>query len=345
MYGRALLLTVAVGALGPASNARADDVARVPPATAPIAPSPSKPTAAAVPDAREPREAHDSHDPYRDPYQLPDAPRALSLPELTHPGIEWTTTTAIGSLVVGGHNAPEILERIGVEAALGPRRWYLGLAYEAGYGAPAMDPGPARLLGGNLELYGRTVWATRTGLSFGGGVGFLVPVATFASSSEGSDAAIAAISLQPWDYAFFRTGVLTARPFVDMRTLFGRFVVQVRQSFDFSADLTDITQRRDVSAAITVYLGGLASRLIGLGLETTEYYLVDADVPDNQRAKVVVAPNVRFLTPGIQPSLGAFVGVGTPLASNADAVWGLRFGLTFIWDPSRPFFTALQLFQ
>ncbi len=237
-----------------------------------------------------------------------------------------------------------MLERLAVEAPLGPRRWYLGLAYEAAYGAPATQPGGASFVGGNLELYGRTVWATRTGYAFGGGVGILPPVTTFSSDSAGTNVALAAISLQPWDYPFFRTGVLTARPFVDMRTLFGPFVVQLRASFDFSITVNDITQR-DVAASTTVYLGWHATSIVGVGLETTEYYLVDADVPDSQRAKVVAAPNVRFLLPGIQPAIGAFVGVGTPLASSADSVWGLRFALTFVWDPSRPFFRALKFLQ
>ena len=280
--------------------------------------------------------------PIRDPYQLPDAPRALSLPELTHPGIEVTTTTAVGAITTGSSNSPEMLERIGVEAPLGPRRWYLGLAYEAGYGPPAVSPGSPGLVGGNLELYGRTVWATRTGLAFGGGIGVLPPIATYASDTTGSHIALGAIALQPWDYAYFRTGVLTARPFVDMRTLFGRFSIQLRQSFDFSIDVHDITQR-DVAAATTIYLGGVAASLVGLGLEMTEYYLVDANIPDNQRAKLLVAPNVRFLTPGIQPAIGAFVGVGTPPGVVGDAVWGLRFALTFVWDPGRPFLGELHL--
>jgi hypothetical protein len=280
----------------------------------------------------------------RDPYELPDAPRSLSLPELTHPGWEWTTTTAIGAVRTSGYDSPEMLERIGVEAPVGPRRWYVGLAYEAAYGAPVAQPGPAGLVGGNLELHARTIWATHTGLAFGGGLGILPPVATYSGGSAGSDIAVSAISLQPWDYAYFRTGVLTARPFVDMRSLFGRFDVQLRASFEFSIDIHDVAQR-DVSASTTLYFGWLAAPILGVGLETTEYYLVDAAVPDNQRAKVVVAPNVRFLTPGIQPAIGAFVGVGTPLAPTATDVWGLRFALTFIWDPSRPFLGALKLLE
>jgi hypothetical protein len=71
--------------------------------------------------------------------------------------------------------------------------------------------------------------------------------------------------------------------------------------------------------------------------------LIDADVPDANRAKTIIAPNIRFLTPGIQPALGAFVGLGSPLVQGAETVWGARFALTFVWDPRKPFFRVLQL--
>jgi hypothetical protein len=277
-----------------------------------------------------------------DPYAIPDAPRALSLPELTHPGLEMTSTTAIGAVTTLGHDSPEMLERIGAEAALDRRRWYVGVAYEAGYGTPVDKAGPANFVSGNIEVYGRGVWATRTGLAFGGGLGLIPPTMAITEGSHGADVAISAISLQPWDYAFFRTGVFTARPFVDMRSFFGRFVVQFRQSFDLSIDVHDVTQR-DVEAATTVYFGWLATPILGLGLEGTEYYLIDAQVPDSQRAKIVFAPNVRFLLPGIEPAIGAFAGVGTPLATPADAVWGMRFAFTAVWEPSTAFFKALKL--
>ena len=70
-----------------------------------------------------------------------------------------------------------------------------------------------------------------------------------------------------------------------------------------------------------------------MGLEATEYYLLSADVPDSQRAKVMLAPNVRFLTRTFQPAVGAFVDLGTPISSQAETVWGVRFALTFVWDP------------
>jgi hypothetical protein len=278
-----------------------------------------------------------------DPYALPDAPRALSLPALTHPGLEMTTTTAIGALSADGHNSPAMLERIGVEAALGRKRWYLGVTYEAGAAPPVGDAatGPS-VVGGNIEAYLRTIWATRTGLAFGGGVGLIPPTTSFAQGSQGSEVALAAISLQPWDYAYFRTGVFTTRPFVDMRSVFGHYAVQFRQSFDLSIDVHNVNQR-DVSAATTFYFGWLATPIIGLGLEATEYYLIDAQIPDSQRAKVVFAPNIRFLIPGIEPAIGAFAGVGTPLASAADTIWGMRFALTFVWEPSQRFFRTLRL--
>ena len=34
---------------------------------------------------------------------------------------------------------------------------------------------------------------------------------------------------------------------------------------------------------------------------------------------------------------------GIPLDTVAQSVWGLRFALTFVWDPRRPFFRALDL--
>ena len=275
--------------------------------------------------------------PLKDPYDLPDAPRSLSLPELTHPEIEWTSTTTFGAIQHGSSQSPEIVERLSVDFPIGLRRYFVGLAYEAADGVPIQKPAGASFVGGNFELYGRTVWATPTGLAFGAGLGVLPPIATFTPDSPGGggDVALAAVSLTPWDYAFFHAGYLTARPFIDVRDLFGRFVVQFRQSFDWSLGTRHLDT--SVSAASTLYFGWLASRLVGLGMEATEYYLVDADVPDEQRSKLVAAGAIRFLMPGIQPALGAFVGVGAPLAPMTGSFWGLRCALTFVWDPSKPF--------
>jgi len=282
--------------------------------------------------------------PLVDPYELPDAPRSLSLPELTHPDIEWTTITSVGSVASARHTGPEGLERLGVEVPISSRRWFVGMAYELADGPPIAAPGDASIVGGNLELYGRTVWATRTGLAFGGGLGVIPPIATFTRNAGGGDTALAAISMQPWDYSFFRVGALTFRPFIDVRDLFGRFVVQFRMALDWALQTSDVSNS-DVSATASVYLGFIATPILGLGLEATEFYRVSADVPDNQRANILVTPSVRFLTPGIQPAIGAFVGIGSPLDPNAMSVWGVRLAVTFVWDPRRPFFRALDFLK
>ncbi len=282
--------------------------------------------------------------PLADPYELPDAPRSLGLPELTHPDIEWTATTSVGAVAAQRHNGAEGLEQIGVEVPLSTRRWFAGMVYEAAEGRPVAAPGSSGIVGGNLELYGRTVWATRTGLAFGGGVGILPPIATFTRDVGGGDTALAAISMQPWDYSFFRIGALTFRPFIDVRDLFGRFVVQFRMALDWSVQTRD-TSDSDVSATASVYFGYIATPILGLGLEATEFYRIDALIPDNERANVLLTPSVRLLTPGIQPALGAFVGVGSPLDPAAHGVVGLRLALTFVWDPRRPFFRALDFLK
>jgi hypothetical protein len=280
--------------------------------------------------------------PLADPYELPDAPRSLTLPELTHPDIEWTTTTTTGAVTAGGSTSPEVLERIGVELPIAARRWFAGVAYEVADGPPIAKSGSAAFVGGNAEIYGRTVWATRTGLAFGGGLGIIPPIATFTRDGGGGDIALAAISLQPWDYAYFQVGAFTAHPFIDVRDLFGRFVVQFRQSFNWYIQVHQ-TSQNGTSAASSLYLGWIATPVLGIGLDATEFYRIDASIPDDKRANIIVAPNIRFLTPGIQPAIGAFVGIGSPLDTVAQSVWGLRFALTFVWDPRRPFFRALDL--
>ena len=279
--------------------------------------------------------------PLADPYQLPDAPRSLALPELTHPDIEWTLTTSVGGVASLQRAGPEGLEKIGVEVPVSSRRWFVGMAYALAEGPPIQAAGSSSIVGGNMELYGRTVWASRTGLAFGGGLGVLPPIATFTRNAGGGDTALAAISMQPWDYSFFRVGALTFRPFIDVRDLFDRFVVQFRMGLDWAVQTSDLSQS-DVSATASVYLGLIAAPILGLGLEGTEFYRISAQIPDNQRATILVTPSLRLLTPGIQPALGVFVGIGSPLDQAAQSVWGVRLALTFVWDPRRPFFRALD---
>lgn len=277
---------------------------------------------------------------YDDPYDLPDAPRSIALPELTHPDIEWTSVSSIGGVArnepgTGGeHSTPVMTERFATEIPIAARRWFVGAEYDMALGAPLRIGGPAQLVGGNFELYGRTVWATRTGLAFGGGLGVLPSVATFHRDGPGGDVALAAAALQPTDYAFFHQGVLTVRAFVDVRDLWGDFVIQFRQSFDWSAQVSDPGDS-GVSAASTLYVGYRVMPSLGIGLEGSEYYFVDDVVPDRRRAHFVVAPSVRLLSNLVQPAISAFTSVGYPLYPGSETVWGLRFAFTFVWEPWR----------
>src|SRR5439155_11314395 len=137
-------------------------------------------------------------------------------------------------------------------------------------------------------------------------------IATFRRNGPAGDVALAAASLQPWDYAFFHQGVLTVRAFVHVRDLWGNFVIQFRQSFDWSAQVSDPGDS-GVSAASTLYLGYLVTPSLGAGIEASEFYFVDDVVPDNRRAHFVIAPSVRLITRLVQPALSAFTSVGYPL--------------------------------
>ena len=272
-----------------------------------------------------------------DPYDLPDAPRAIALPELTHPDAEWTSVSTIGGVVRSdsagtGHTTPTYVQRLTLEVPIAARRWFAGATYALAGGTPVSSSGPFRLVGGNVELYGRTVWATRTGLAFGAGLGVLPSIEPFARRGSTGDIALAAAALQPTDYAFFHQGVFTTRAFIDVRDLVGPFVIQFRQSFDLSFEVSGFAQN-SVFAASTLYLGYLLAPSVGVGVEAAESYALDDSVPDNRRAQFIVAPSIRFITANVQPAISAFSSLGYPLYPESDFVWGLRFALTVIWDP------------
>ena len=273
---------------------------------------------------------------FDDPYVLPDAPRSMSLPELTHPDMEWTATSTVGVIHslrdAGSHTTPTFVQSLAVEVPIGFRRWFAGAEYKLAGGQPPEVGGVPQLVGGNFELYGRTVWATRTGLAFGGGLGFLPAIASYARAGSGADVALAAATLEPSDYAFFQPGVHTLRTFVDVRDLVGPFVIQLRQGFNWSLHASDLSAG-GVTAATTLYLGWRVAPAVGVGIEGSELYLLDSTVEDSRRAHFIVAPSVRFVTANVQPALSAFAAIGDPLYDGADSAWGVRVAVTLVIDP------------
>src|SRR5258706_1069522 len=90
-----------------------------------------------------------------DPYDLPDAPRSIELPELTHPDVEWTSVSSIGGVaktdpLKGGHTTPAFTQRIAPEVPIASRRWFAGATYEFAGGTPVRSRGPACLVGGHV---------------------------------------------------------------------------------------------------------------------------------------------------------------------------------------------------
>src|SRR6202034_842853 len=130
-----------------------------------------------------------------------------------------------------------IVQRLGAELPLDKhRRIYVGGTYEMAAGSPP-GGGSFKLVPSNLDLYGRAVWATRTGLSFGGGLGVLLPTAQFGKGDDAAKVAAAAQAIRPWDNAFFLDDTMTLRAFVDVRDVVGRFTLQFREGLEWSIDL------------------------------------------------------------------------------------------------------------
>jgi hypothetical protein len=278
-----------------------------------------------------------------DPYDLPRAPRPPTLPELTHRDVEGTLESTIGVLTPSspGANVVTFVQRLGVEYPVASRRWFVGGSYEFAGGEPP-GGGATKLVCGNLELNGRTVWATRTGLAFGGGFGLTIPIASFTrcpgsvgcpiTGSPGDAARIAdtASTLRPWDLPMFQEGFMTLRPFFDVRDVDGPFVIQFREGVDIAFDTTNLPTFR--LAAISAIYIGYSLPIVGLGIEAFEYYFLDWPVADDKRALGVVSPSVRFMTPYVQPAISFMTSAGPPFGGDIQRFWGLRLAVTVIWD-------------
>lgn len=276
--------------------------------------------------------------PFDDPYDLPEAPRPPTLPELTHRDIEATVESTVGVLYPKPAAAPgwtrpagEYVQRLNVEIPLGFRRWFVGSTYETVLGAPPAIGGPAKLVGGNLEVYGRTVWATRTGLSFGGGLGFMLPTAAFDANSPAANVTGGGAAVRPWDFQFFEKDAVTGRPFIDVRLLDGRFVVQFREGLDWSFIRGSAT-RSSLSAITALYVGARVGDILGVGLEAFELYFIEGQAQDDARAFFAVSPSVRFMTPVIQPCFSFVSTIADPLYPSSSHALAFRAALTVLWD-------------
>ncbi len=293
-------------------------------------------------------------DPFDDPYDLPDAPRPPTLPELTHPDLEATLESTVGALTprTGESTASSCpgcattrsayVQTLRLEVPFAARRWFVGAMYDvAAGGGHGLNE---RFVPGNLELYARTVWATSTGLAFGGGLGVVLPTADYnAQSNAVLSVAQTAESLRPWDLPFFTDDIWALRPFIDVRDIVGRVTIQFREGLDIMNQGGGFANR--LAAMSALYLGYRAAPLLGLGVEAIEVYTIagptsfvptgmttNGTVDDSLRAAFVVSPSIRLMTPYFQPALSGFTSVGPPLYGSGDRVIGVRLSFTVVYD-------------
>jgi hypothetical protein len=267
---------------------------------------------------------------FEDPYDLPTAPRPPTLPELTHGDLEATLETTAGALLPtpGGSLAHAYVQRLGLELPLGLRRWYVGAAYEVAAGTA---DGSFEAVGSNLAVEGRTLWATHTGLAFGGGLRLMAPTAAFDPNGTAAAVALDAATLRPWDVSFFVPDAFGLRPFVDVRVIDGPFVAQFRQSLDATFSTSRNEQR--LYATTGVYVGWRVTSEVAGGLEAFEAYVIDApSVRDGARSAIVASPSVRLSLPWVQPAISVFTNLGTPLYGAHQSIWGFRFAFTLVYE-------------
>jgi hypothetical protein len=272
--------------------------------------------------------------PLEEPRSLPDAPRPTMMPEVTHPDGEVSLEQTTGSVTPRGNDnvghLPVQVTRIAAEQPIVSRLVFVGASYEAAYGNPTSAQS-SKWIGGNFQIDGRAVWATKTGLAFGAGVGVMLPTAQFNRGSNVNDLAQAAIALRPWDYTFFTQGDLALRPFIDIRYIVGPLVFQARETMDGTFD---IEQKNDFDVDIisTFYVAVRPRKDIALGVEIGELYRVSTNaIADGERADFTIAPVFRLILPRLQPALSFMTNAGDPYYVGANRIWAVKSTLTALW--------------
>ena len=268
-----------------------------------------------------------------DPYALPDAPAPPTLPDLTHRGLAASLDSTFASIAENQHPDGSTggrslgwTERFEFEHALALRRWYVGVSEQTALGRTTA--GNFLLVMGNPEVWGRTLWASQAGLAYGGGLGLVLPAVHHGAA--GTEVARSIQAVRPWDWVDFVNDDLIVRPFVDVRNIDSRIILQLRQGIDWDAASTTLTSRT------TFYIGYRPVDLIGLGLEAWEVYLIRAaDSKDDGRAAYAMSPSLRLMTRTVQPAVSFLLPIDRPLFDAIDGFWAVRLSMSIIVEPER----------
>jgi hypothetical protein len=266
-----------------------------------------------------------------------DAPAPPTLPALAHPTLTDTFEITIASIDPGKGAARAYAWFLHdeLEYPLVSRIWYVGAAHDVVAGAV---PGVGHdFFLGAPELWTRAVWSSVIGLSSGGGLGVVLPAPRNLSSASTIIFDTVRV-VRPWDAAYFTDQTVTLRPFVDVRDVVGRFILQLRQGLDVAivARALHTDERRvDITARTTFYTGFRVTRAVGVGLEIWETYEITADIPDDRRAAFAVSPSVRLLLGRVEPAFSLLFPISTPLNGAAASYYAARFNVGFAFDAGR----------
>ena len=201
------------------------------------------------------------------------------------------------------------VERLSFEAPIAGSRWYVGAAYDAAIGHD--EDGAARFVSGNPEIWGRGVWTSSYGLSFGGGFSLVIPTGSYSDTDPAATTAYAAIAARGWDRALFDPDNATLRPSLDVRLVTGPITVQYQQALEIATDFGDLNFR--FAAVGTFDFAVRISKLFSAGVDVIEYYRLDPGLDDAARPYFAVGAHVAFSTRWFQPSIGVMTNIGSPL--------------------------------
>lgn len=272
-----------------------------------------------------------------------DAPAPPTLPALAHPLTTFTfeytaasidpATTKTSSAWVG--RAYAWFAHAELEVPIVPRAWYFGIAHDFASGAvPRVGQ---NFFFGNPEFWARGLWSSLVGISSGGGLGLVLPLPRPLDDKERAVLRTVRV-VRPWDAAYFTDLTLTLRPWIDVRHIAGRFILQLRQGLDVAILLRERQKgerRFDYAARTAFYVGFRAARPLGLGLEVWEVYAITGNVDDGKRAAFAISPSVRLLLGRVSPALSVLLPITTPLRGEAASYYAARLNVGFDFDSAK----------
>lgn len=266
-----------------------------------------------------------------------DAPAPPTLPALAHPSLSNTFEITAAGIDLGANRGRAYAWYLHdeIEYPLISRVWYVGAAHDVVAGAV---PGVGNnFFFGAPEIWTRGLWSSVIGLSSGGGLGVVLPLPHSLSPSAQEIFDTVRV-VRPWDASYFTDRVVTLRPWVDIRHIVGRFILQLRQGMDIAIvarDLKKGERRVDYTARTAFYVGFRIAKPIGVGLEVWEVYQLSENLPDDKRAAFSISPSVRLSLGRIEPALSLVFPIATPLRGEAASYFAARLSVGIEFDAGR----------